>query len=63
MQEEAHHAQVAEQVSSLRVDRERDLRDLRAANSEELTAAREEGLRKLEEAAAARTAEVGYGSF
>ncbi|CAN0096265.1 unnamed protein product [Ectocarpus fasciculatus] len=47
------------EVSALRLDRERDLRDLRAAHSAELTAAREEGVRRAEEAAAARSVEMG----
>lgn len=45
----------------MRLDRERDLRDLRAAHSAELTAAREDGMRRAEEAAAARAAEVRNG--
>lgn len=56
--EKAARLQLDAEVSSLRVDRERDLRDLRAAHSEELTAAREDGMRRAEEAAAARAAEV-----
>lgn len=57
--EEATRAQIEEEVSALRFDRERDLRDLRAAHSAELTAAREEGVRRAEAAAAARATEVG----
>ncbi|CAB1109887.1 unnamed protein product [Ectocarpus sp. CCAP 1310/34] len=52
-------ARLDSEVSALRLDRERDLRDLRAAHSAELTAAREEGVRRAEEAAAARSAEMG----
>lgn len=51
-------ARLDSEVSALRLDRERDLRDLRAAHSAELTAAREEGVRRAEEAAAARSVEV-----
>lgn len=53
-------ARLESEVSALRLDRERDLRDLRAAHSAELTAAREEGVRRAEEAAAARSVEVQY---
>ncbi|CAN0421120.1 unnamed protein product [Ectocarpus sp. 12 AP-2014] len=51
-------ARLDSEVSALRLDRERDLRDLRAAHSAELTAAREEGVRRAEEAAAARSVEM-----
>lgn len=56
--EGAARSQLDLEVSALRLDRERDLRDLRAANSAELTAAREDGVRRAEEAAAARSSEV-----
>lgn len=56
--EGAARLQLDAEVSALRLDRERDLRDLRAAHSAELTAAREDGMRRAEEAAAARAAEV-----
>lgn len=46
------------EVSALRLDRERDMRDLRTAHSAELTSAREDGVRRAEDAAAARDAEV-----
>ncbi|CAM9813938.1 unnamed protein product [Ectocarpus sp. 13 AM-2016] len=52
-------ARLDSEVSALRLDRERDLRDLRAAHSAELTAAREEGVRRAEEVAAARSVEMG----
>lgn len=61
--EGAARSQLDLEVSALRLDRERDLRDLRAANSAELTAAREDGVRRAEEAAAARSSEVGSVSF
>lgn len=56
--EGAVRSQLDLEVSALRLDRERDLRDLRAAHSAELTAAREDGVRRAEEAAAARSSEV-----
>ena len=56
--EGAARSQLDSEVSALRLDRERDLRDLRAAHSAELTAAREDGVRRAEEAAAARSSEV-----
>lgn len=56
--EGAARSQLDLEVSALRLDRERDLRDLRAANSAELTAAREDGVRRAEAAAAARSSEV-----
>lgn len=59
--EEAARLQLGAEVSALRLDRERDLRDLRAAHSAELTAAREDGMRRAEEAAAARATEVRNG--
>lgn len=58
VREEAARLQLDAEVSALRLDRERDLRDLRAAHSAELTAAREDGMRRAEEAAAARATEV-----
>lgn len=57
--EGAARSQLDSEVSALRLDRERDLRDLRAAHSAELTAAREDGVRRAEEAAAERSSEVG----
>lgn len=57
--EAAARSQLDSEASALRLDRERDLRDLRAAHSAELTAAREDGVRRAEEAAAARSSEVG----
>lgn len=56
--EAAERSRLGEECSALRLDRDRDLRDLRAAHSAELTSAREEGVRRAEEAAAARAAEV-----
>ncbi|CAM9856703.1 unnamed protein product [Choristocarpus tenellus] len=57
-QERSRAAALCEEAKALRLDRDRDLRDLRAGLSAEITSAREEGVRKAEEAAAARTAEV-----
>lgn len=54
----AARAQIESEVAALRMDRERDLRDLRTMHSAELTSAREEGIRRAEDAAAARAAEV-----
>lgn len=59
--EGAARSQLDEEVSALRLDRERDIRDLRAGHSAELTLAREEGVRRAEEAAAARATEVRQG--
>ncbi len=56
--EAAERTRLDSEASALRLDRERDLRDLRAAHSAELTAAREDGVRRAEEAAAARSSEV-----
>lgn len=56
--ESASRSELDEEVSAMRRDRERDLRDLRATHSADLTAAREEGVRKAEEAAATRATEV-----
>lgn len=56
--EGAARTRLEEEVSALRLDRERDMRDLRTAHSAELTSAREDGVRRAEEAAAARDAEV-----
>lgn len=56
--EGAARSRLDTEVSALLLDRERDLRDLRAAHSAELTAAREDGVRRAEEAAAARSSEV-----
>lgn len=56
--EEVARARLDEEASALRLDRERDLRDLRASHSAELTAAREDGVCRAEEAAAARASEV-----
>lgn len=56
--EGAVRARLDSEVSALRLDRERDLRDLRAAHSAELTAAREDGVRRAEEGAAAKSSEV-----
>lgn len=57
-QEEVARARLDEEASALRLDRERDLRDLRASHSAELTAAREDGVCRAEGAAAARASEV-----
>ncbi|CAM9571687.1 unnamed protein product, partial [Hapterophycus canaliculatus] len=58
-QESAARSRLDSEVSALRLDRERDLRDLRAAHSAELTTAREDGIRRAEEAAAAASSEMG----
>lgn len=57
-QEATVRTRLDSEVAALRADRERDLRDLRAAHNAELAAAREEIVRKSEEGAALRATEV-----
>jgi spindle assembly abnormal protein 6 len=52
LRESSRKTEVEAEVVRLREGRERDLRDLRAMHSAELTAVREEGLRRLEDASA-----------
>lgn len=56
--EETVRTRLDSEVAVLRADRERDLRDLRAAHNAELAAAREEIVRKSEEGATLRASEV-----
>lgn len=60
--EAAERVRLHDECSALRLDRDRDLRDLRTAHSAELTSAREEGVRRAEEAALARATEVRGGA-
>ncbi|CAM9923147.1 unnamed protein product, partial [Discosporangium mesarthrocarpum] len=60
-QERSRCAALSEETKAMKLDRDRDLRDLRTAMSAEITAAKEEGVRRAEEAAAARAAEARPG--